>query len=230
MDEKFINSGLHINKMENNKTVLHPINALERKIFSDKEFLTAIMVGRPREYHLEGTVKSHIINILEYIETQYKSSEEYENLRVLTILHDVGKFAFLEKFKEKYLPEMSTLEQKRFIIASRTFAKKYPVPKNIKQDFREYKLTSQHAYVSYLFAKKYLKNKTLLEIIKYHDTAQDFLRIFEDTGKYDINKFKEIFSKIDIKFYLLFVDCDRCGRNNEVIPWMKEQLKLHKII
>ena len=110
---------------------LKPVNALEKQIFLDKEFLTAIKTGKSREFHREGSVKNHICDILEYIENKYKSNKEYKNLRLLAILHDVGKFAFLDKYMDIYLPKMICKDQNKFIAASHKFAKKYPVPKKV---------------------------------------------------------------------------------------------------
>ena len=95
---------------------------------------------------------------------------------------------------------------------------------------KEYQFTSEHSFVSYVFAKKFLKDKRILDTIKYHDMTMDFMLGFRKTGKYDISKFKKIFSKIDLKLNILFIKCDKCDDKDVRIPWMKEQLKIHKII
>jgi len=215
--------------MKNDNTTFHPINALEKKIFRDKEFQMAIKTGKSRKFHREGSVKNHIINILEYIDNKYKSATEYDNLRLLVILHDVGKYASVEKRQDILLPKMPKTEQNKFIISSRTFAKKYSIPKSVQSYLKEFKYTPKHAYVSYLFSKKFTKNKRILKIIRYHDAGIDFKLIFHRTGKYDVKKFKDIYSKLDLDLYLMFVDCDRLGQESDEIPWIKEQLQMHKL-
>ena len=205
--------------------ILRPINALERRIFCDDEFLTAIRTGKPRPFHQEGTIRNHIVKILDYIESHHKSAEEYEDLRILAILHDVGKFAFLEKYLDVYLPRMPAEDRKRFIAASQAFARKYPVPERFRRDMGEYTYTSEHAYVSYLFAKRFLKDKRLLNILKYHDTALDFAALFRKTRRCDEKLFRKIFSKIDLKLYLLFVECDKLDSTNRNLTWLKRQLE-----
>jgi|GEM_PF-2759422 len=207
-----------------------PINELEREIFSDEEFLTAIKVGKSRTFHKEGTVKIHIQQILEYIDTRYKSTKYYENLRIIAILHDAGKFALLENLLEIYLPELPAKEQKELIAKSIIFAKKYTVPKNVVRNMEQYKFTSGHASVSYVFAKKFLKNKKLLDIIRYHDIAVDFKSINEKTGAYDAKMFKKIFSKVDLRLFVLFLKCDNCNRQDNISEWLNAQLKLHSLI
>jgi hypothetical protein len=216
--------------MKNSNQKLHPINEIEKKICQNKEFQVAIKTGKVREFHLEGSIETHIINILDYIDKNYKKTEDYETLRILAILHDVGKFAFLEKYIDIYLPIMPKAEQNKFITASRNFANKYPVSNKFRREMSEYQFTSEHSYVSYLFAKQFLKDKKLLNILKYHDMAIDFWLIYQKTGKYNINKFKEIFSKLDLKLYLLFVECDKCNPLDSRLPWLKAELKKHKII
>ncbi|MGV8087182.1 MAG: hypothetical protein ACP5N1_06135 [Candidatus Woesearchaeota archaeon] len=208
--------------------ILKPLNNIEKKILNDKEFLNAIKTGKSRPYHLEGTIKNHIIHILNYIEDNYKSTKEYENLRIIAMLHDIGKFAFLEKYLDNYMPKMNKNERNKFIASSKLFAKKYSIPKNITVTMKQYEYTSEHAYVSYLFAKKFLKNTEILNIIRYHDIALDFMKIHSQTGKYDVVKFKTMFSNLNLNLYLKFVDCDKLGRK-DIVFWLKKELKKHAI-
>lgn len=210
--------------------VFRPINELEKRIFSDEEFLTAIKIGKSRAFHKEGTVKNHIQQILKYINTKYKSTKYYEDLRIIAILHDTGKFALLEKLLEIYLPELPAKEQKELIAKSAIFAKKYFAPEDITTNMMQYKFTSGHACRSYSFAKKFLKNRKLLDVIRYHDIAIDFKKIYEETGAYDAKMFKKIFSKVDLRLFVLFLECDNCNRQNNISEWLNVQLKLYSLI
>lgn len=206
-----------------------PINALEKKIFSDREFLIAIQAGRIRQWHTEGTVRNHIIHILRYIDKHYKKHPDYETLRIIALLHDTGKFARLYFRPNNYLPDGSKAQQKKLIAASKAFSKKYRIPPMIAKKIEPYIYTSQHAYTSYLFAKKFLKDRQILEIIKYHDIAQDFKDNERTKKKYDKSKFKKIFLNLDIDIYQIFIKCDKCNHADDLSPWFKKQLRLHKI-
>ena len=97
---------------------IKPINPSEKKILSDKEFLNAVKIGRPRKNHDEGTTQLQNKNILEYIEKNYKYTPLYENLRFIAHLHDAGKFAFLEHRQDTYLPVLSEEESQKLISES----------------------------------------------------------------------------------------------------------------
>ena len=68
-----------------------PINETEEKIISSEEFKRVLDYGKPRSGHPEGTVGNHVKDILEYIEIHYKDDKDYEKLRILALLHDIGK-------------------------------------------------------------------------------------------------------------------------------------------
>jgi hypothetical protein len=210
--------------MTNTDSGFHPINSLEEKIFQDKEFLMAIQIGKPRQNHIEGTIKAHIIHILEYIDKNYYQTEHYEDLRIIALLHDAGKFAFVEKYPDKYIITVSEREKQRLINISKGFIKKY-YSDNISNDMKKYQYTSEHAYASYQFAKKFIKDQRLLKIIRYHDLAVDIKQEYNDTGSYNKALFKEIFTDIDIKTYQAFLKCDNCGRKDTTSKWFNTELK-----
>ncbi len=67
-------------------------NEIEERIISSKDFKKCKNYGRIRSGHPEGIVGKHIQNILDYIEENYKEDPDYEKLRLLALLHDIGKF------------------------------------------------------------------------------------------------------------------------------------------
>lgn len=69
-----------------------PKNHLEKKVLSSQEFKQCRDYGRVRKGHPEGTVGKHVEHILDYIETHFKSDPDYGSLRLLAMLHDIGKF------------------------------------------------------------------------------------------------------------------------------------------
>ena len=207
-----------------------PINKVEEKIIKDKEFLTAIKLGRPRAGHSEGTVGIHVIHIINYIDKNYKNKEYYKDLRIIALLHDIGKFAFLEERRDEYLPKLSENESKKMISECRKFKKKYYLQRSIPKNMRKYNLTTKHAYASYQFAKKFLQNKKILELIRYHDLAQDMKWEYDKTKTYDTKIFKKIFTNINLKVYVKFLECDNCNRIDNTSEWLKKQLKSHKLL
>ena len=68
-----------------------PKTGTEEKIISSEEFNTAKSFGKIRSGHPEGSVGNHIRQMLDYIEEHYKDDPDYERLRILTLLHDLGK-------------------------------------------------------------------------------------------------------------------------------------------
>ncbi|MGV8171354.1 MAG: hypothetical protein ACP5OA_01540 [Candidatus Woesearchaeota archaeon] len=216
--------------MQENMRFPKPINIVEKKILRDKEFLTAVKIGRPRNNHDEGTIKMHIIQILSYIDKNYSNTRLYTDLRIIALLHDVGKFAFLEKRPEAYLPITTIKSQKKLIIECRKFEKKYYTQDIFPKNIRRYKYTAQHSYASYQFAKKFLKDQRILKIIRYHDLAVDMKIEYENQKTYDVVLFKKIFSDIDIQLYLAFLKCDNSNRTDKTSGWLQTELKKHHII
>jgi len=208
--------------------LIKPINHVEARILKDKDFLAAIKIGRPRKSHEEGTVGAHIVLILGYIEKNYRESKYYEDLRILALLHDIGKIVGLEKRPDLLQPDMPKKKLVGLINDSRRFAKKYQT--RIPENLTKYPVTKSHAFHSREFAKRFIKSKRLLDLIKYHDLAYDMLLEYQNTGRYDKRTFINIFSKLDIRLYLIFQKCDNCTRKNEISKWLKEQLRLHSII
>jgi len=89
----------------------------------------AIKTGKSRKFHREGSVKNHIINILEYIDNKYKSATEYDNLRLLVILHDVGKYASVEKRQDILCQKCQKQNKINSSYQVEHSQKKYSIPK-----------------------------------------------------------------------------------------------------
>jgi len=208
--------------------LIKPINHVEARILKDKDFLTAIQIGRPRKFHEEGTVGAHITNILDYIEKNYCESKYYEDLRILALLHDIGKITGLERRPDLLQPDMPGEKLTELINDSRKFAKKYQT--RIPANFNKYPITKAHAFHSYKFAKRFIKSKRLLDLIKYHDMALDMLHEYKNTGRYDERTFIDIFSRLDINLYLIFLKCDKCVGKNNVSRWLIKELKRHGLL
>lgn len=115
------------------------------------------------------------------------------------------------------------------MIASKQFSKKYALSQAGIKEIERYNYTRQYAYYSCVFAKKFVKDKKILEIIKYHDIAQDFKDTAKQQGNYDTQEFKKVFSNLDITLYELFLKCDKCSGKNTLSPWLKKQLQTHHL-
>ena len=70
---------------------ISPINETEKRIIESDEFKRILGYGKVRSGHPEGAVGNHIKLIIEYIEEHYKDDAQYEKLRILALLHDLGK-------------------------------------------------------------------------------------------------------------------------------------------
>jgi len=90
---------------------IKPKNEIERRIINSEEFNRAKTYGKVRSGHPEGSVGKHIQQMLEYIEEHYKDDIDYEKLRLLTLLHDIGK----SEIRDKPHSESSAEIAKKFI-------------------------------------------------------------------------------------------------------------------
>lgn len=67
-------------------------NDLERGVTQDPELLAGLAWGEPREGHPEGSVGSHVGDLLEAIEKEDVSPETRSLLRFVALLHDAFKY------------------------------------------------------------------------------------------------------------------------------------------
>lgn len=75
-----------------------PVNRLEKKLLSLKEFKIGYNWGKPRFGHPEGRVGLHVVEVLNNI-SDTKSAVNKEALRLLAITHDTFKYAEFERLK-----------------------------------------------------------------------------------------------------------------------------------
>ena len=81
--------------------MLEPKNELEKRIMASEEFTRCLEYGEVRKGHPEGKVGIHIQQILAYIEEHFAEDPDYEHLRLLALLHDVGKYGGYRPHAEK---------------------------------------------------------------------------------------------------------------------------------
>lgn len=68
-----------------------PISDLEQAIIEHPLWLENIAYGVPRPGHPEGAIIFHIHDVLDNVESKYANSPYYEELRLITLIHDSFK-------------------------------------------------------------------------------------------------------------------------------------------
>jgi hypothetical protein len=68
-----------------------PENDLERRITEDPELLDGLAWGKPRKAHPEGTIGTHVSDLLRRIDGLDVQGEERRLLRFVAIVHDAFK-------------------------------------------------------------------------------------------------------------------------------------------
>jgi hypothetical protein len=69
-----------------------PETDLERAVSEDPELLAGLAWGEPREGHPEGSVGSHVSDLLEALDSAGEDSETRSLLRFLALVHDSFKY------------------------------------------------------------------------------------------------------------------------------------------
>ena len=69
-----------------------PENDLERAVTEDPELLAGLAWGKPRKGHPEGTVGTHVADLLETIERDGYSEAIRSQLRFIALVHDSFKY------------------------------------------------------------------------------------------------------------------------------------------
>ena len=73
-----------------------PENDLERRIASDPELIAGLAWGRPRPGHPEGTVATHVADLLRSIDADGETGERRQLLRFMALVHDSFKYRVYE--------------------------------------------------------------------------------------------------------------------------------------
>ncbi|MFX1398808.1 MAG: HD domain-containing protein [Promethearchaeota archaeon] len=68
------------------------IDQTEKLILNSLEFERSANFGKVRRGHDEGKVGIHVRQIINYIEDNYKFDSDYTSLRLIALLHDIGKY------------------------------------------------------------------------------------------------------------------------------------------
>ena len=107
------------------KNIVNPKNGIETAIVNDVDFIAGAMYGKPRSGHPEGQVIYHIKEVLANIDKFYKDDIDYDDLRLIAIVHDTFKNkvnqnlpksgenhhgAIAKKFAEKFCKNTNVLQ------------------------------------------------------------------------------------------------------------------------
>ena len=104
-----------MNKLIEN--IVKPKNDLERRIISDPDFIEGALYGKPRHGHPEGQVIYHIKEVLANIEEYYGEDSDYDELRIIALVHDT--------FKHKVDRNMPKAGENHHGMIARRFAEKF---------------------------------------------------------------------------------------------------------
>jgi hypothetical protein len=94
-----------------------PENDLERRITQDPELLEGLAWGKPRKAHPEGSIGSHVADLLERLNAEGIQGEERARLRFITLVHDA--------FKNKVQEWRPRTGENHHAMRARRFAERY---------------------------------------------------------------------------------------------------------
>lgn len=94
-----------------------PETDLERALIADPELREGLVWGRPRRGHPEGTVGSHVADLLAGIERWRETGGRRAELRLLALLHDSMKYRVRD-----WLPKTG---ENHHAMRARRFAERY---------------------------------------------------------------------------------------------------------
>ncbi len=197
---------------------------LEDRIKNNEFYQASLPIGKERKGHPEAQLGVHISSILDFIDSHYKDSPYFKELRIIAMLHDVGKLSREEEFGET-VPEdvrrnTTTLREK--------FIKTFPLSPEEESEF-----IPSHALYSEKLAKSLGITGQTLSIIRYHDSGFKFYKeAAKNEDKYDEGEFKKIFSpdNFDMELYLLFNFSDNNRRDADLTYWLQDELIKHGLI
>ncbi|QDT63913.1 hypothetical protein [Calycomorphotria hydatis] len=90
---------------------------LERAIISDLDWLAGANWGEPRPGHPEGTIKSHIAEVLSNVDKYYLDNSYRESLRLIALVHDT--------FKHQVDESLPRSGENHHAMRARRFAERY---------------------------------------------------------------------------------------------------------
>jgi hypothetical protein len=94
-----------------------PENDLERRVTEDPELLEGLAWGRPRKAHPEGSVATHVADLLERLDRRGVTGEERALLRFLVLVHD--------SFKSRVQEWRPRVGENHHAMRARRFAERY---------------------------------------------------------------------------------------------------------
>ena len=94
-----------------------PENDLERRVSEDPQLLEGLAWGRPRKAHPEGSVGSHVADLLGRLDRQGVTGEERAELRFIVLVHDA--------FKNRVQEWRPRVGENHHAMRARRFAERY---------------------------------------------------------------------------------------------------------
>lgn len=94
-----------------------PENDLERRVTEDPELLEGLAWGKPRKAHPEGSVGSHVGDLLRRLDDSGVEGEQRSRLRFITLVHD--------SFKNKVQEWRPRTGENHHAMRARRFAERY---------------------------------------------------------------------------------------------------------
>jgi hypothetical protein len=94
-----------------------PENDLERRVSEDPQLLQGLAWGTPRKAHPEGSVATHVADLLERLDRQGVTGEEREQLRFIVLVHDA--------FKNRVQEWRPRVGENHHAMRARRFAERY---------------------------------------------------------------------------------------------------------
>ncbi len=202
---------------------LMPKGELEHAVLSDPIYMASLDVGKVRKNHPEAEYGHHVRKVLEFVDDNFSGSEFYSELRLVAMLHDVGKLGDLT---EKRMPDCSPIKKEWLADRSEWFQVEYDPMEEYDVDI--------HAQYSHEYAKVNLEGKwayaakdidvsLVLDLVLEHDMAYDAFH-----EGVDLEEFRKRFSGRSEDWYdamVKFVTADQAGRNEELAEWFADMVE-----
>jgi hypothetical protein len=105
------------------KKIIKPKGGIETAICDNDEFIIGANYGKSRPGHPEGQVIYHIEEVLGNIEKFYADDEDYDELRLIAIVHDT--------FKNRVNQNLPKSGENHHGMIARRFAEKFPIHQDV---------------------------------------------------------------------------------------------------